>query len=180
MLSLENIRSQRLKCSETCDRVLLKVNHSTFPTTGKSKRSYDSRVSLLLSQQFKKWSEKFSFRASLTSPLYNMLSRPELENDMSNRILKKKKNMICKWLFFLNRGQTFICNIFRGIHRKISMKWLSAITSPPHCISFTPAVFSWLKAPTPLSAGSDHSDAQQNIFGRLCKMVPHQTTWCAH
>lgn len=52
------------------------------------------------------------------------------------------------------------------------MKWLSAITAPPHCISFTLAVFIWLQVPTSLSAGSDHSDAQQNIFGRLCKTVP--------
>lgn len=77
------------------------------------------------------------------------------------------------WItFFLNCGQTVICNIFRGIHRKITMKWLSAITAPPHCISFTLAAFIWLQVPTSLSAGSDHSDAQQNIFGRLCKTVP--------
>lgn len=53
------------------------------------------------------------------------------------------------WItFFLNCGQTVICNIFRGIHRKITMKWLSAITAPPHCISFTLAVFIWLQVPT--------------------------------
>lgn len=168
MLSLENIKSQCLKCSEKCDHVLLKMNHSTFKGQGTSSGEMIHKFHCCCRSSLKTdW--KVFFRVVIAWHLYRMLFRLEQEDGMSNnRILKLiKKPAICdwhlknsqtsswtlnysvihKWCYVNLSWQTFICNFFwRKVHRKNTLKWLFDIMILLPCLLHS----------------TDHNIAQQN------------------
>lgn len=133
MLSLENIKSHCLKCSEKRDHVLLKMNHSTFKGQGTWSGGMIHKFHCCCCSSSKTdW--KVFCRAVIAWQLYRMLFRLEQEDGVSNNriLILIKKPTICdwhlknsqtsswtlnysfihKWCYVNWSWQTFICNLF--------------------------------------------------------------------